>query len=195
GRPSTYAPIVSTIQDRQYVEKKENKFYPTMLGTAVCDYLSKAFPVLFGVNFTAGLEDDLDLIAEGSKKLLSVLEEFYLPFSTTLKTEEKDTTYIDVQEKTDEICPDCQKPLVYRYSKYGKFFACSGYPDCKYKKNFVEKLAQPCPTCGGDIVVKFTKTKKKFYGCANYPKCTFAAWYLSQIKKPDAPVTTDAKAN
>jgi DNA topoisomerase-1 len=191
GRPSTYAPIVSTIQDRQYVEKKENRFYPTMLGTAVCDYLSKAFPELFGINFTAGLEDSLDEIADGKKKLLSVLTDFYKPFAQILSKEEKNKEYIDVQETTDEKCPECGKPLVMRYSKYGKFYACSGYPDCKYKKNFVETLAQKCPQCGGNIVVKYTKTKKKFYGCSNYPKCTFAAWYLSQINKAQEPAKTE----
>lgn len=191
GRPSTYAPIVSTIQDRQYVEKKENRFYPTMLGTAVCDYLSAAFPKLFGIDFTANLEDDLDLIAEGNKKFLTVLSDFYKPFAEILSKEEKNKTYIDVQEITDEKCPECGKPLVLRYSKYGKFYACSGYPDCTYKKNFVETLAQKCPKCGGNIVVKYTKTKKKFYGCSNYPKCDFAAWYLSQITKP--PVKDEVK--
>ncbi len=148
GRPSTYAPTVSTIQDRLYVEKKENRFYPTIHGTSVCDYLSKAFPELFDINFTAGLENDLDLIAEGEKKMITILSDLYKPFSIILAKEEKNKEYIDVQEITDQMCPDCNKPLVFRYSKYGKFYACSGYPDCKYKKNFVEILAQKCPTCG-----------------------------------------------
>lgn len=181
GRPSTYAPTISTIQDRGYVEKKENRFHPTFLGTTVCDFLSKAFPEIFEIDFTANMEDDLDNIATGEKKLVDVLKNFYKPFEKGLKVQEKDKTHIDVQEATDEVCPRCGKPLVYRYSKFGKFFGCTGYPKCKFTKAFVETIAQKCPKCAGDIVIKYTKRKKKFYGCSNYPKCDFAAWRLNQI--------------
>jgi len=179
GRPSTYAPIISTTIGRNYVEKKEGRLYPTMLGSAVCNYLSEKFPQLFEISFTAGMEDQLDNIAEGKETTVELLSKFYGPFDKTLEKEFKTKDYIDVQEKTDEKCPTCGKPLLLRYSKFGKFFACSGYPDCKFTKSFVETTNQKCPKCeDGDIVVKFTKKKKKFFGCSNYPKCDFATWKL-----------------
>jgi len=150
-----------------------------MLGSAVCNYLSEKFPQLFEISFTAGMEDQLDNIAEGKETTVELLSKFYGPFDKTLEKEFKTKDYIDVQEKTDEKCPTCGKPLLLRYSKFGKFFACSGYPDCKFTKSFVETTNQKCPKCeDGDIVVKFTKKKKKFFGCSNYPKCDFATWKL-----------------
>ena len=183
GRPSTYAPILSTIQERNYVEKKEGRFFSTMLGKAVVDYLSSAFVDIFKIDFTAKMEDDLDRIAQGEEKIIDVLKTFYLPFSSNLALQEKDTTHIDVEEKTDEKCPTCQSPLVIRYSRFGKFYACSRYPDCKFTKSYVETVNQLCPQCGGQIVIKYTRRKRKFFGCSNYPKCTFAAWKLHQIQK------------
>ena len=187
GRPSTYAPTISTIQDRNYVEKTEGRFYPTFLGKTVCNYLSHAFADFFAINFTATMEEDLDLIAEGKKDLVSVLDYYYKPFSKKLETEKANHQHINVQEKTTEICPQCGKFLVYRYSKYGKFYACSGYPACKFTKPFFEKIALKCPKCQGDIIVKYTRKKRRFYGCSNYPTCDFAAWKLNQIPKEAIP--------
>lgn len=181
GRPSTYAPTISTIQDRQYVEKKENRFFPSFLGTTVCDYLSKGFPEIFEIDFTANMEEDLDSIADGEKNLVDVLVKFYKPFAKSLKIEEKDKSHIDVQEMTDEKCPTCGKSLLIRYSKFGKFLGCSGYPECKYTGQYVEKANVKCPKCAGEVIIKYTKRKRKFYGCENYPKCDFAAWRLNQI--------------
>lgn len=183
GRPSTFAPTISTIQDRNYVEKNEGRFAPTLLGKTVCNYLSSAFANFFAINFTAKMEEDLDIIAEGKKKIVDFLDFYFKPFEKILSEEKKSTTHIDVQEKTGEMCPTCGKELVFRYSKYGKFYACSGYPSCKFTKPFFETIATPCPKCGNPIIVKFTKNKKKFYGCSTYPKCTFAAWRLNQIPK------------
>lgn len=186
GRPSTYAPTISTIQERNYVEKKEGRFFPTLLGQTVCNYLSKAFSTFFAVEFTARMEDELDIIAEGKKDIVTFLDSYYKPFNEILQQEKKSTEHINVQEVTDEICPTCGKNLVFRYSKFGKFYACSGYPECKFTKPFFETIDTPCPKCKGKIIVKFTRNKKKFYGCSNYPKCDFAAWKLHQIPKPQA---------
>lgn len=191
GRPSTYAPTISTIQDRLYVEKREGRFYPTILGTAVCDYLSKAFASIFEIDFTANLEDKLDEIAHKKADMIQVLSEFNKPFEASLEEAAADKSFIDVQEKTDEKCPTCSKPLVVRFSKFGKFYACSGYPDCKYTKAFYETVKEICPKCAGAIVIRYTKRKKKFYGCSNYPKCDFAAWKLNEFKKAEAPAVTE----
>lgn len=181
GRPSTFAPIISTLQERNYVEKKDNRFQPTFLGDAVCNYLSSAFSDIFKISFTAQMEEKLDLIAHGEKEIISVLDNFYNPFLKHLTKEEKNKRFIDVEEPTDQICSQCGKQLVFRYSKYGKFYACSGYPACKFTKPYYDSIAKPCPRCSGKIIIKYTKTKKKFYGCSNYPNCTFAAWRLNQI--------------
>ena len=183
GRPSTYAPIISTIQDRKYVEKIERRFHPTDLGFAVCDFLVKFFPNIFEVTFTAGMEDNLDEIANGKLNRNQVLNDFYDPFKTRLDEvfKEADRVKLDLGT-TDEICPKCSEPLVVRMSKFGKFLACSTFPSCKYTKNILEKAGITCPKCGGEIVVKRTKRGKQFYGCGNYPKCTFAAWKKEDIK-------------
>jgi DNA topoisomerase-1 len=182
GRPSTYAPIVSTVQERQYVEKQDGRFYPTIIGTTVCDYLSKTFPAIFNINFTVDLEDSLDLIANGNKDFIQVLNQFYLPFKTILAKEISNKRYINIQEKTDEECPQCHHDLVFRYSRFGKFYACSNYPECKYTKPYFEKINKKCPTCEGDLIIKYTKRKKRFYGCSRYPKCNYAVWRLNQIR-------------
>jgi DNA topoisomerase I len=183
GRPSTYAPTISTVQARNYVEKLEGKFQPTMLGTAVCDYLSEAFPAVFGIDFTAKMEDDLDAIAEGKEDMVKLLKTFYKPVEKKLESEFKEKKYIDIEEKSDEKCDLCGAPMSIRYSRFGKFYACTRYPDCTGKKQFHEKIQIPCPKCGSDIYVRLTKKKRRFYGCSKYPTCTYAAWNVQQIAK------------
>lgn len=180
GRPSTYAPIISTIQDRHYVEKKEKLFFPTLLGTVVSDFLSKAFPDIFDIYFTAVMEEKLDLIAQGKEGMIKILKGFYQPLKENLKKQQDINQHINVEEKTREKCPRCGNNLVVRYSKFGKFYACSNFPKCKFTKPYGEKIDKKCPKCGGDVVIKYTKRKKRFYGCSNYPKCDFAAWKLSE---------------
>lgn len=183
GRPSTYAPIISTIQDRKYVEKIERKFHPTSLGKTVNDFLVKYFPDIFDIGFTARMEDELDEIATGSMEWQSVVSDFYLPFSTQLDKVFKEAEKVKLDlGTTDEKCPKCGSPLVIRLSKYGKFLACTTYPNCTYTKNIVETVGIPCPRCGADMVVKKTRRGKQFYGCSSYPKCTFAAWKKEDIK-------------
>ncbi|MBI3379432.1 type I DNA topoisomerase [Candidatus Gottesmanbacteria bacterium] len=183
GRPSTYAPIISTIQDRKYVEKIERKFKPTDLGFAVNDFLIKYFPDVFDIGFTARMEDELDEIANGKMEWNDVIGDFYAPFKLKIDDVMKvaDRVKVDLGT-TDEKCPECGSVLVYRLSKFGKFLACSNYPTCKFTKNVIEKAGIPCPRCKGDIVVKKTRRGKQFYGCSNYPQCTFAAWKKEDIK-------------
>lgn len=179
GRPSTYAPIISLIQERKYVEKIDKRFYPTLLGSSVCDYLAEKFNSLFSIDYTSGMENQLDQIAEGKLEIVKMLDSFYKPFSKLLEEESASDTYIKIQEDVGEDCPLCKNKLVYRYSKYGKFISCSGYPECKFSKSYVEKANKKCPKCGNDIIIKYTKRKRKFYGCSNYPNCDFATWKLT----------------
>lgn len=184
GRPSTYAPIISLIQDKYYVEKEFRYFIPTKLGAAISDYLSVAFPDIFNLDFTASMEDGLDSIAEGNKNFIELLKEFNLPFQKVLNERKNDTSTIDVEEEVNEVCTKCGSKLVVRYSRFGKFMACSKYPTCKFTKSFLKIVGnKKCSVCGGDIVVRFTRSRKRFYGCSNYPKCKFSAWTLNKINK------------
>ncbi len=183
GRPSTYAPILSTIQDRQYVMREEKKLIPTALGNDVTDFLVQYFPSIMELPFTAGIEDTLDEIANGGVRWQDVIAAFYNPFATTLeKVYETAEKVKAIEEKTDEKCPTCGNPLVIRAGRYGRFIACSTFPACKYTRQLAEKIDIPCPRCGGDMVVKKTRRGKVFYGCGNYPTCTFAAWKKEDIK-------------
>jgi DNA topoisomerase-1 len=174
GRPSTYAPILSTIQDREYVNKTEGRFKPTKLGFVVNDLLAKHFPGILDINFTAYMEDELDKVANEDKNWVAVIEEFYTPFEKSLTSAAEKMEKVTVEEATDEVCPKCGKPMVVKFGRFGKFLACSGYPECKYTKSFQVKVGVKCPQCGGDIVQKKSKKKRIFYGCSNYPDCTFA---------------------
>ena len=187
GRPSTYAPILSTIQERNYIEKDENKkFRPTEIGVVVNDLLVNHFPEIVDIKFTAEMEDDLDKIAQGEKKWVPVLKEFYLPFGKKLKQKYEEVSKKDITEKpTEKTCPKCGAPLLIRIGKYGKFYACSKFPKCKYTESLKENtLGIKCPKCKkGEIVEKRTHLRqgyggqaKKFYGCSNWPKCDFALW-------------------
>lgn len=178
GRPSTYAPIISTIQDRQYVEKQDKKFIPTNLGFAVNDFLMANFPTIFDYKFTAGMENSLDEIANGEKAWVPVIREFYSPFEETLKTVTETAERVKVEtEESDELCPDHNVPLLVRIGKFGKFLACSKFPDCKFTKPYMQKINVKCPKClVGEVILKRTKTKKSFYGCSRYPECDWASW-------------------
>lgn len=183
GRPSTYAPIMSTIVDRQYVVKEEKKLMPTELGFAVTDFLVQYFPNVLDLPFTAHMEDDLDAIANGEKKWVPVIAEFYTPFHESIKKTYDIAEKVKLaEEQIDEKCPTCGHDLVIRTGKFGKFVACTNFPECTYTRQYGEKANIPCPKCGGDIIVKKSKRGKKFYGCSNYPACTFAAWKKEDIK-------------
>lgn len=186
GRPSTYASIISNIQDKQYVVKERGYFVPTALGTAVSDYLSSAFPQIFELNFTAHMEERLDLVGDGEENLVTLLKEFYAPFKAELEIKKQDTSPLEVKElMLDELCPVCGSPLTYKYGKYGKFTACSNYPQCKYiKKNITYLEGEVCPQCGGRIVIRYSpKLRRRFFGCEKYPECKYARFTLKPVEK------------
>lgn len=182
GRPSTYATIISTIESRQYIEREENKFKPTAVGTAVNDFLVLHFSDIDDIPFTAEMEEDLDNIASGEKQWVGVIKDFYGPFSKKLESV-KGAQRVQIQaEATNEICEKCGFPLVIRIGRFGKFLSCSKFPQCDFKKAFVEATQFTCPKDSGRIIVRKTKKGRKFYGCSNYPKCDFAAWNLKDLK-------------
>lgn len=185
GRPSTYAPIIATIQERQYVEKNETKrFVPTVLGEATNDFLVGNFADVVDIPFTAEMEDELDEIAQGEKKWQPVVGDFYQPFAQKLITVENEAQKVKIKAlETGEKCEKCGAPLVIRLGKFGKFLACSRFPKCDFTKAYVEKTDLFCPRCHGEIVLKRTKKGRSFYGCANWPKCKFAAWRKEEIER------------
>lgn len=186
GRPSTYAPIMSTIVDRGYVTKQAGRFQPQDVAKIVTDLLIEHFPNIVDYNFTAEMEDSLDEIAEGEKELVPVIREFYDPFAKTLKEKERTIDKSELtEEKTDQKCPDCGKQVLIKLSRFGKFYACSGYPDCKYRapylddefskkeeKQIEQEVKEKCPDCGGELAVKQSRFGT-FIGCSGYPKCKF----------------------
>ena len=183
GRPSTYAPTLSTIVDRQYVTKEEKKLVPTELGFKVTDFLVQYFPTILDLPFTATLEDKLDGIANGELEWVPVVREFYEPFAALLDTAYQEGEKVKMTEELlDEKCPEDAGQLVIKTGRYGKFVACMNFPNCKYTRQFAEKIDMKCPRCGGDIVVKKSRRGKQFYGCSNYPTCNFAAWKKEDIK-------------
>ncbi len=187
GRPSTYAPTLSTVQERNYIEKDENRrFRPTEIGLVVNDLLVSHFPEIVDIKFTAGMEENLDKIAEGERKWVPVIKDFYKPFEENLKKKYGEVSKSDITEKpTEKTCPKCGSPLLIRIGKYGEFYACSKFPECRYTESLEKNhLGVKCPKClsadrqdkKGDIVQKRTKKRKIFYGCSNWPKCDFALW-------------------
>ena len=187
GRPSTYASIISVIEDRGYVEREEKKFKPTAIGTTVSDFLVKNFTDIVDYDFTAEMEEDLDRIARGEKEWRKVLGVFYKPFEKNIDQvlENAKRSQIPV-EKLNKPCPDCGKSekgeLVIRTGRFGKFISCSRFPECKYTDNFEEKVdGVNCPLCHkGEVVVKRTRRGASFYGCSTYPDCDWASWKQPQ---------------
>ena len=176
GRPSTYAPILSTIQGRDYVTKTKGRFQPTELGCVVNDLLIKHFPDIIDVKFTAHMEDELDEIATENRDWVGVVRDFYMPFEKDLDNAFQVMEKVKLpQELIEETCPECGKPLAIKIGRYGKFLACSGFPECKFTKPFQIKIGVSCPECGSELVEKINKKKRTFYGCSNYPDCRFAS--------------------
>jgi DNA topoisomerase-1 len=185
GRPSTYAPIISTIQDRYYVEKDEQKLKPTAIGETVTNFLIKYFDNIMDYDFTAKMEDDLDEIALGNLKTQKLLETFYKPFDKKLiEVTEKAERVKIATETTGEKCPDCKEgDIVIRSGRFGKFLSCSRFPECKYTARYKDVVKGIlCPDCGGEVVFKKTRRGKSFYGCGNYPNCKWASWKKPQSK-------------
>ncbi|KYO64600.1 type I DNA topoisomerase [Thermovenabulum gondwanense] len=179
GRPSTYAPIIDTITKRGYVEKEKGRFKPTELGEIVTELLKEYFSDIVDIGFTAEMEEQLDKIETGDEDWRKIVESFYKPFEKKLRIAEKEIGKIQLKEdeETEEICEYCGRKMVVKRGRYGKFLACSGFPECKNTKPIVEDTGVNCPLCGGKILVRKTKKGKKFYGCENYPECNFVSWY------------------
>ena len=174
GRPSTYAPIISTIQERDYVNKANGKFHPTELGVIISKILAEHFPKIVDPGFTAQMEEQLDEIARGKYEWITALQEFYPPFQDTLDKAWINLEKVNLTQTSEETCPNCSRPMVIKVGRFGKFLACSGYPDCKTTMPYVVKTGVACPRCGGELVKKVSKKKKVFYGCSKYPECKFA---------------------
>lgn len=179
GRPSTYAPTISTITARGYVEREAKALKPTVLGEIITDLMKERFSNIVNAEFTAKMEEDLDKIEEGNVKWQSTLSEFYSPFETTLEEAEKAMEGIHLkipEEETDEICDVCGKPMVIKTGRFGKFIACTGFPECKNTKKILKQADGFCPLCNSQLIARKTKKGRAFYGCASYPKCEFASW-------------------
>ncbi len=177
GRPSTYAPTISTIQRRGYVEKYEKRLYPTELGEIVNDLLVEYFPDIINVQFTSQMEDDLDRIAEGELAWPPVLHDFYEPFAKAVNYAEEHMPEVSIADQpTGEMCEKCGHPMVLKFGRYGKFEACSNFPECRNAKPHLVKLGIPCPADGGELVERRTKKGRVFFGCANYPECEWSSW-------------------
>jgi len=184
GRPSTYAPTISTIQTRNYVEKDEQKrFVPTDTGLMVDSLIAEHFPQIVDIEFTARMEEDLDAVAEGSVEWRDLIRTFYEPFAKLVERKYDEVKKLEIPvEETDEVCDKCGKPMEVKIGRFGKFLGCTGFPDCKTAKQYVtdENSFGDCPDCSeGRVVARRTKTRRTFYGCSRYPDCEYATW-----KKP-----------
>ncbi len=177
GRPSTYAPTITTILARRYVTKENKNLYMTELGEAVNNIMKEAFPVIVDVNFTANMESLLDSIGEGKIPWKSVVENFYPDLDEAVKAAEKNLEKVKIEDEvTDVICENCGRNMVVKYGPHGKFLACPGFPDCRNTKPYLEKIGVPCPVCGKDVVIRKTKKGRRYYGCEDNPTCEFMSW-------------------
>lgn len=184
GRPSTYAPTITTIIARRYVAKENKNLYVTELGEAVNKIMKTAFEVIVDSNFTANLESLLDMVEEGKVQWKTVIRNFYPDLAKAVENAENQLEKIDIaDEVTDVVCEECGKNMVIKYGPHGKFLACPGFPECKNTKPYFEKIGVNCPNCGEDIVIRKTKKGRKYYGCINNPDCDFMTWAKPVDKK------------
>lgn len=195
GRPSTYAPIISTIQLRNYVEKDEGAFKSTLVGIAVNDFLVGNFNEIFEYQFTAGMEENLDEVANGKVKWTKSIGAFWEPFEKILNKVTKNSKRVKIEvEKLGRKCPECKKgDLVIRIGRFGKFISCSNFPDCKHTEKLIQKIGIKCPDCNkGDVIIKNSKKGRKFFGCSRYPECKWASWRNPKVspKIPTAGATS-----
>ena len=174
GRPSTYAPTIGTLLDRNYVSKEKNRLLPTPLGSTVTDLLVEYFTDVMDPEFTAKMEEELDDVSRGERQWVPMLGAFYDPFQKALEEAQASMPRIKVEEETDEVCENCERPMVIKTGRFGRFLACTGFPECKTSRPLLKKTGAACPKCGGDIVERRSRGRgRSFYGCATYPKCDF----------------------
>jgi DNA topoisomerase I len=177
GRPSTYAPILSTIQERGYVMRENKRFVPTETGMLVNDLLVSHFSEIVDMNFTARMEEDLDEVAAGDREWVDIVRGFYSSFAPKVERAKTEIPATKAElEKVGRACPDCGSDLVIRWGRYGKFISCSSFPGCRYTEAWLEKIGVKCPEDGGEVVERKTRKGRVFYGCANYPTCQFTSW-------------------
>lgn len=187
GRPSTYAPIISTIQERGYVFRESKRLFPTETGLLVNDLLVSHFDELIDLGFTAHMEEDLDEVSEGKRAWEDVIAEFYGPFAELVKKAQIEMPETKTElEKVGRLCPDCGNELVYRWGRFGKFISCSTFPTCRHTEAILQKIGVTCPKDGGELIERKTRKGRVFYGCANYPACDFTSW-----KKPISKACTN----
>ncbi|NMA67779.1 MAG: type I DNA topoisomerase, partial [Clostridiaceae bacterium] len=185
GRPSTYAPIIETIIKRGYVERKTRQFYPTELGTIVVDLLKDNFPEIMEVEFTAEMEENLDQIEEGNRSWHQTVADFYGPFAERLEKARDEIQKVNIpDEPLGKDCPKCGKPMLIKMGMFGRFAACSGFPECRYTES-INQVVGKCPECDGDVVALRTKKGRRFYGCKNYPQCEYKSWKKPGEKSSD----------
>ena len=184
GRPSTYAPTITTIINRRYVAKENKNLYVTELGEAVNSIMMKAFPVIVDVNFTANMESLLDGVADGSIQWKTVVRNFYPDLDEAVKNAEKELEEVKIEDEVTDIpCDVCGRMMVIKYGPHGKFLACPGFPECRNTKPYLERIGVACPKCGKDIVIKQTKKGRKYFGCEGFPECDFMSWQKPSDKK------------
>ena len=177
GRPSTYAPTISTIIARRYVAKENRNLYLTEIGEVVNNIMKQSFPAIVDVNFTANMEGLLDKVAEGKVAWKTVIENFYPDLEEAVKIAEKEQESVKIEDEvTDVICEECGRNMVIKYGPHGRFLACPGFPECRNTKPYLEKIGVKCPKCGKDIVLRKTKKGRKYYGCEDNPDCDFMSW-------------------
>ncbi|MCH7609273.1 MAG: type I DNA topoisomerase [Chloroflexi bacterium] len=177
GRPSTYAPILSTLQRRGYVERDKRRMIPTEIGMTVNDLLVDHFPNIVDLGFTARMEQELDEVAEGDRNWVDVVREFYEPFEVQLERARELMPEVKAEpELIDRKCPECDNQLLIRYGRYGKFIGCSNFPECRHTEPWLEKIGVLCPLDGGELAERRTRKGRTFYGCSNYPECEFTSW-------------------
>lgn len=178
GRPSTYAPTLDTIQRRGYVALDNKRFVPTELGQIVLDLIMEFFPEIINVEFTAKMERDLDHVEDGETEWVQIIDSFYTDFEKRVKKAEAEMKEVEIEpEYADEDCELCGSRMVYKMGRYGKFMACSNFPDCRNTKPIVKQIGVKCPKCHeGNIVERKSKKKRVFYGCDRYPECDFVSW-------------------
>ena len=184
GRPSTYAPTISTIVARRYVAKDKKNLYMTELGEVVNNIMKQSFPAIVNVNFTANMESLLDMVAEGKVEWKSVIKNFYPDLEEAVKRAEIEQESVKIEDEvTDVICESCGRNMVIKYGPHGRFLACPGFPECRNTKPYLEKIGVACPKCGKDIVLRKTKKGRKYYGCEDNPDCDFMSWQKPSDKK------------
>lgn len=184
GRPSTYAPTITTIMARHYVVKENKNLFVTELGEVVNNMMQEAFPAIVDVNFTANLETLLDGVGEGKVNWKTVVSNFYPDLDEAVKKAEQDLAKVQIaDEESDEVCEHCGRKMVIKYGPHGKFLACPGFPECRNTKPYFEKIGVACPKCGKDIVIKKTKKGRKYYGCIGNPDCDFMVWQKPSAEK------------